>query len=77
MNFTGVELDKTVAWSSWYQLIESYARVKTHFDDPITELFLKIKTMNPAKIAELDHNKSDQSDFIIDFGDFKITNKLK
>ena len=48
MNFTGMEItDKTVAWSSWHQLIESQARVKTDFDDPIREMFVKIKSFSP------------------------------
>lgn len=50
MNFTGMEIiDKTVAWSSWYQLIESQARFKTEFDDPIREMFVKIKSFSPER----------------------------
>lgn len=48
MNFTGMEIaDETVAWSSWYQLIESQARIQTDFDDPIREMFVKIKSFSP------------------------------
>lgn len=55
MNFTGTEnLDETVAWSSWYQLIESQARFKTHLDDPIKEMFVKIKSFSPEKRIDLE-----------------------
>ena len=77
MNFTGVRLDKTVAWSSWYQLIESQAKVKTLFDDPIAEMFLKIKTLHPAKTSERNDQNLAENNFSINFGDFKITHKLK
>jgi hypothetical protein len=50
MNFTGMEIDdETVAWSSWHQLIESQARIKTDFDDPIREMFVKIKSFSPER----------------------------
>lgn len=50
MNFTGMEItDETVAWSSWHQLIESQARIKTDIDDPIREMFVKIKSFSPEK----------------------------
>ena len=53
MNFTGMEIaDETVAWSSWHQLIESQARIKTDFDDPIREMFVKIKTFSPERRIE-------------------------
>jgi hypothetical protein len=48
MNFTGVEMDNSVAWSTWYQLIESQARVKSISDNPIKEMFMKIKTLSPV-----------------------------
>lgn len=47
INFTGVKMDDTVAWGSWYQLIESIASVKTMFDDPIQEMFVKLKAFSP------------------------------
>ncbi len=50
MNFTGMEIaDETVAWSSWHQLIESQAKIKTDIDDPIREMFVKIKSFSPEK----------------------------
>lgn len=57
MNFTGMEIaDETVAWSSWHQLIESQAKIETDIDDPIREMFVKIKLFSPEnriKIEEL------------------------
>jgi len=50
MNFTGMEIvDETVAWSSWHQLIESQAKIKTDIDDPIREMFVKIKSFSPER----------------------------
>ena len=55
MNFTGMEIiDETVAWSSWHQLIESQARIKTDFDDPIREMFVKIKSFSPDKRIKME-----------------------
>lgn len=47
MNFTGMDVDDTVAWCSWHQLIESQAKVKADFDNPIKEMFVKVKSMSP------------------------------
>lgn len=52
INFTGINKDETVAWSSWYQLIEAQARIKTTFNDPIREMFIKIKNFDPKIRAE-------------------------
>lgn len=47
MHFTGVKTDDSVAWGSWYQVIESVARIKTTFDDPIRAMFVKLKSFSP------------------------------
>ncbi|EFK36262.1 Uncharacterised protein [Chryseobacterium gleum] len=75
MNFTGVDLDETVAWTSWYQLIESLASVKTYFNDPIREMFLKIKTLHPAKRSEKESKLNTDEDFIIRFDNLTISSK--
>jgi hypothetical protein len=49
MNFTGVELDETVAWGSWHQLIESQSRFKTSNGNPIKEMFNKLKMLSPKE----------------------------
>jgi len=72
MNFTGVEMDESVAWSSWYQLIESQASVKTMFDDPIREMFVKIKSFQPNFRAQREP-KEKLNDFKIEFDSFKLT----
>ncbi len=73
MNFTGVDLDETVAWSSWYQLIESLASVKTSFNDPIREMFLKIKTLHPTKRSKQKDYSTIDGHYIIRFDDLTIS----
>jgi len=51
-HFTGQELDDRVAWASWYQLVHSFSRVKTTFDDPIREPYMKLKFDSPNLRAE-------------------------
>lgn len=73
VNFTGVELDDSVAWSSWYQLIESRAMIRTMFDDPIREMFVKIKAFHPTSRALLEGTEEEPDDFEIDLGDVKLS----
>ncbi|WP_203256882.1 hypothetical protein [Hyunsoonleella ulvae] len=76
MNFTGVELDDTVAWSSWHQLIESQASVELKLDDPITEMFVKIKALAPKRRVALDGDNGIEP-FSMEFKDFKVTYEHK
>jgi len=72
INFTGIEnKDETVAWSSWYQLIEAQARIKTSFDDPIKEMFVKIKSFDPRIRLEKEEQHS-LSDIEVYIGETKI-----
>ena len=71
INFTGVEKDETVAWSSWYQLIEAQASIKTTFDDPIREMFIKIKNFDPK--IRIEREKLDEiEDLEVQIGETKI-----
>lgn len=72
INFTGVELDDSVAWSSWYQLIESQAMIKTTFDDPIREMFVKIKTFQPASRILFEEKEEAPDNFEVDLDGVKI-----
>lgn len=72
MNFTGVELDNSVAWSSWYQLIESQAMIRTLFDDPIMEMFVKIKTFQPDFRSSMEGRKEEPGELEIDLGNAKL-----
>lgn len=76
INFTGVEKDETVAWSSWYQLIEAEASIKTMFDDPIREMFAKIKYFDPENRIKIE-NLTEIEDLEILLGDTKIYYKNK
>lgn len=49
IHFTGVKTDERVAWGSWYQLIESLASIETKFEDPIKEMFVKLKFFAPEQ----------------------------
>lgn len=71
MNFTGIEKDETVAWSSWYQLIEAEASIKTTFDDPIREMFVKIKNFDP-KIRIKRQQLPEVEDLEVRLGETKI-----
>jgi hypothetical protein len=71
INFTGVEKDESVAWSSWYQLIEAQASLKTLFDDPIREMYVKIKNFDP-KVRLQREKLPETDDFEIYVGETKI-----
>jgi hypothetical protein len=73
INYTGVELNENAAWSSWYQLIESQASIKTEFNDPIREMFVKIKAFHPFKRMERNENIAIDSSFKINFKNFSIS----
>lgn len=49
IHFTGIKNDERVAWGSWHQIIESKARIETKFDDPIREMFVKLKMFTPEQ----------------------------
>lgn len=77
MNFTGMDVtDNTVAWSSWHQLIESEARIKTDFDDPIREMFVKIKSFSPERRINLEELPQ-AKDLEVQIGKIKVYYKNK
>lgn len=77
INYTNVEgLDERVAWGTWYQMIESQARVKTEFNDPIREAFVKLKTLTPQNRMEKEE-LPELEDFEMKFGKYKIYHKKK
>jgi len=72
MNFTGMEIaDESVAWSSWHQLIESQAKIKTDIDDPIREMFVKIKSFSPEKRSNMEELPQAE-DIDIQIGKIKV-----
>lgn len=73
MNFSGAnrDADPTVAWGSWYQFIEAHAKVKTTFDDPIKEMFIKLKTLSPEQRIAREEMPARQP-FDIRFGDYRL-----
>lgn len=73
MNFTGVELDSSVAWSSWHQLIESQADIESSIDNPIREMFAKIKALEPQNRIQRGE-KPQQTKLLVELGDYKIYN---
>ncbi|WP_431109145.1 hypothetical protein [Winogradskyella poriferorum] len=73
MNFTGVELDSSVAWSTWHQLIESQADIGSSIDNPIREMFVKIKALEPQNRIQRGE-KPQQTKLVVELGDYKIYN---
>ena len=73
MNFTGVELDDSVAWSSWHQLIESQADIGSNINNPIKEMFIKIKALEPEKRLQRE-KLPNPSKLVIELVDCKVYN---
>jgi hypothetical protein len=71
IHFTGIETDERVAWGSWHQIIESQARVETKFDDPIREMFVKLKTFTPENRMTREEVPTRQK-FEANIGDYKV-----
>ncbi|WP_293936074.1 hypothetical protein [Sphingobacterium sp. UBA5996] len=73
INFTGIEMDETAAWGSWYQLIEAYSTIQTTLNDPIEDMFVRLNASSPQERIKREKTP-DLGDFCIDFGDLKLTN---
>jgi hypothetical protein len=71
IHFTGIKTDERVAWGSWHQIIESQARVETKFDDPIREMFVKLKTFTPENRMTREEVPTRQK-FEANIGDYKV-----
>ncbi len=74
MNFTGVELDNSVAWSSWYQLIESQANIESNIANPIKEMYIKIKALEPKNRLKID-KLPQKGNLEVELGNYKIYHK--
>jgi len=73
INFSGAsrDADPAVAWGSWYQFIEAKAKVKTTFNDPIKEMFIKLKTLSPEHRITIEEMPGRQP-FDMRFGDYRF-----
>lgn len=71
IHFTGVETDESVAWGSWYQIIESEASIETRFDDPIREMFVKLKMFSPEHRMTREEMPQRQN-FDVRLGDYRV-----
>lgn len=71
IHFTGQALDKRAAWGSWYQIIEAYSTVWTEFADPIAELGVMLRILEPVERVKMEGMPETES-FKIDFKDFSI-----
>lgn len=72
INFTNVEgLDDRVAWGTWFQMIESQARVKKTTDNVIRDAFIKLKTLSPKNRMKNEKIPEVHS-FDITFGKYRI-----
>lgn len=71
VHFTGIKTDERVAWGSWYQIIESKASIETRFDDPIKEMFFKLKMFSPEQRMTREKMPKRQN-FDARIGDYRI-----
>jgi hypothetical protein len=46
-HFSNHDVDERAAWGSWYHVVELMYKIKTNFDDPVRELFVKSKIDSP------------------------------
>lgn len=70
-HFSNQKNDERAAWGSWYHLVELYHKIKIEFDDPIKELYFKLKADSPRNTSiknEIDENpKLELNNFSITF----------
>jgi hypothetical protein len=71
IHFAGIKTDDRVAWGSWYQIIESKARIETKFDDPIKEMFVKLKMFAPEHRMTREEMPTRQI-FDVKIGDYRV-----
>lgn len=76
LHFTGVIKDERAVWGSWNQIIEATARIKMQFNNPIKEMFLKLKFFDPSKRLKTE-SLDELEDFEMYLGDYKIYYKNK
>lgn len=46
-HFSNQEIDQRAAWGSWYHIVELMHKIKADFDDPLRELYVKLKIDSP------------------------------
>jgi hypothetical protein len=47
-NFTNENTDERAAWGSWYHVLELLHKIRTDFNDPVRELYFKLKIDTPS-----------------------------
>lgn len=62
-HFTGQIQDERAAWGSWYHVLELSHKVATDFDDPLRELFFKLKIDSPVNKSSIDKIQDFESKF--------------
>lgn len=73
IHFSRVKTDERVAWGSWYQIIESTASIETKLDDPIKEMFVRLKfsapehRMNREEMPERQHFEAKIGDYRVSY----------
>ncbi|WP_353120958.1 hypothetical protein [Dysgonomonas capnocytophagoides] len=53
-HFSNQEIDDRAAWGSWYHVAELSYKIRTDFNDPIRELYFKLKLDSPLNKKLLD-----------------------
>ncbi|MDR0332434.1 MAG: hypothetical protein LBI15_03130 [Dysgonamonadaceae bacterium] len=72
-HFSNQEVDERAAWGSWYHMVELTHKIKTDFDDPIRELFFKLKFDSPRNKDISDEIKGDESNYKVELSNCTLT----
>lgn len=71
-HFTGKEIDQRAAWGSWHQLMYAESKYKMLFDDPIRELYAKLKVDDP-RLNFLGEEIPERATLTIKVGDIELS----
>lgn len=58
-HFSNQEVDERAAWGSWYHVIELTYKIKININDPIRELFFKLKLDSPKNQNAIKNTKEE------------------
>lgn len=72
-HFSNQETDERAAWGSWYHVVELTHKIKTDFDDPIRELFFKLKFDSPSNKDVKEEIEKDGINYKIELPNCSLT----
>lgn len=71
-HFSNQEIDERAAWGSWYHVVELTHKIKTDFDDPIRELFVKLKIDSPQNKDVKDEMEKDSINYKVELSNCSL-----